>query len=240
MVNTVRVATHQGKVREKFIFSRSGNCQGIWKNVREIVKRGKCQGISCKDFVIHEITWFSDCKLNFWSSWLITLFPVVIKFDKWHYMSEKVSWVLSFWLKIPGNSRNSRSEMFNVVYFIESRITTLLLFILSSVFLTSVFWITHCFLIFTFIILITTCPSIPINSLWPSDTTWWHRFVSTLALVIVCCLKAPSHSLNQCWLIRNVLCMHLRTISKEGLMNLVHSSRLNFWNYYHSSHMPLS
>ena len=39
-----RVATRQGKVREKFIFSRSGNCQGIWKNVREILKRGKCQG----------------------------------------------------------------------------------------------------------------------------------------------------------------------------------------------------
>ena len=39
-----RVAAHQGKVRENFIFSRSGNCQGIWKYVREILKRGKCQG----------------------------------------------------------------------------------------------------------------------------------------------------------------------------------------------------
>ena len=39
-----RVATHQGKVREKYIFSRSWNCQGIWQNVREILKRGKCQG----------------------------------------------------------------------------------------------------------------------------------------------------------------------------------------------------
>ena len=40
----IRVATRQGKVRENFIFSRSGNCQGIWDNVREILKRGKCQG----------------------------------------------------------------------------------------------------------------------------------------------------------------------------------------------------
>ena len=39
-----RVATRQGKVMEKNIFSSSGNCQGILKNVREILKRGKCQG----------------------------------------------------------------------------------------------------------------------------------------------------------------------------------------------------
>ena len=32
------------KSRKKIFFSRSGNCQGIWKNVREILKRGKCQG----------------------------------------------------------------------------------------------------------------------------------------------------------------------------------------------------
>lgn len=39
-----RVHTRQGKVREKFFFSRSGNCQGILQNVREILKFGKCQG----------------------------------------------------------------------------------------------------------------------------------------------------------------------------------------------------
>ena len=40
-----------------------------------------------------------------------------------------------------------------------------------------------------------------LNSLWPSDTIWWHESRSTLALVMACCLMAPSHYLNQCWLI---------------------------------------
>ena len=39
------------------------------------------------------------------------------------------------------------------------------------------------------------------NSLWPSDAIWRHRSGSTLALVMACCLTAPSHYLNQCWLI---------------------------------------
>ena len=40
-----------------------------------------------------------------------------------------------------------------------------------------------------------------INSLWPSDAIWWERSGSTLAPVMACCLTAPSHYLNQCWLI---------------------------------------
>ena len=40
-----------------------------------------------------------------------------------------------------------------------------------------------------------------INSLRPSDAIWWHRSGSTLAQVMACCLTAPSHYLNQCWLI---------------------------------------
>ena len=43
--------------------------------------------------------------------------------------------------------------------------------------------------------------SLSINSLWPSDTKWRHRYGSTLAQVMACCLTAPSHYLNQCWLI---------------------------------------
>ena len=39
------------------------------------------------------------------------------------------------------------------------------------------------------------------NSLWPSDAIWRSRSVSTLAQVMACCLTAPSHYLNQCWLI---------------------------------------
>ena len=39
------------------------------------------------------------------------------------------------------------------------------------------------------------------NSLRPSDVIWQHRSGSTLAQVMACCLTAPSHYLNQCWLI---------------------------------------
>ena len=40
-----------------------------------------------------------------------------------------------------------------------------------------------------------------VNSLWPSDAIWRQRSGSTLAQVMACCLTAPSHYLNQCWLI---------------------------------------
>ena len=40
-----------------------------------------------------------------------------------------------------------------------------------------------------------------VNSLRPSDAIWRHRTMSTLAQVMACCLTAPSHYLNQCWLI---------------------------------------
>ena len=40
-----------------------------------------------------------------------------------------------------------------------------------------------------------------ILSLWPNDAIWRHGTRSTLAQVMACCLTAPSHYLNQCWLI---------------------------------------
>ena len=40
-----------------------------------------------------------------------------------------------------------------------------------------------------------------VNSLWLSDTIWRHKSGSKLAQVMACCLMAPSHYLNQCWLI---------------------------------------
>ena len=40
-----------------------------------------------------------------------------------------------------------------------------------------------------------------LNSLWPSDAIWRWRSWSTLIQVMACCLTAPSHYLNQCWLI---------------------------------------
>ena len=52
----------------------------------------------------------------------------------------------------------------------------------------------------------------PLNSLWPSDATWRHGSGSTLAQVMACCLTAPSHYLNQCWLIISKVHWH----SHEG------------------------
>ena len=51
------------------------------------------------------------------------------------------------------------------------------------------------------------------DSLGPSDAIWPQRCGSTLAQVMACCLTAPSHYMNQCWLI--ISGIHLRTISQE-------------------------
>ena len=51
-----------------------------------------------------------------------------------------------------------------------------------------------------------------VNSMWPSDAIWRQRSGSTLAQVMTCCLTAPSHYLNQCWLIISKVQWH----SSEG------------------------
>ena len=41
-----------------------------------------------------------------------------------------------------------------------------------------------------------------VNSLWPSDTIWQHRSMSTPTQVMAkCWMTTPSHYLHQCWLI---------------------------------------
>ena len=40
-----------------------------------------------------------------------------------------------------------------------------------------------------------------VSSLWPCYGIWQHRTVSILAQVRACCLTAPSHYLNQCFLV---------------------------------------
>ena len=55
-----------------------------------------------------------------------------------------------------------------------------------------------------------------LNSLWPSDAMWDHRSESTQAQSMACCLTAPSHYLNQYWLIINGICgIHLLPTSQE-------------------------
>ena len=47
-----------------------------------------------------------------------------------------------------------------------------------------------------------------VNSLWPSDAIWQHRSRSTLAEVMVCCLTAAVHYLNQYWRIISEVLWH--------------------------------
>ena len=55
-----------------------------------------------------------------------------------------------------------------------------------------------------------------VNSLGPSDATWWQRSGSPSAQIMACCLMAPSHYLNQFWLIiSKVEWHHLRASSQE-------------------------
>ena len=45
------------------------------------------------------------------------------------------------------------------------------------------------------------CIWLSFNSLGPNDAIWQQGSRSTLVQVMACCLTAPSHYLNQCWLI---------------------------------------
>ena len=50
---------------------------------------------------------------------------------------------------------------------------------------------------FMAILLRTPC----VNTLWPSGAVWWHTSDSTVSQVMAWCLLAPSHYLNQSWLV---------------------------------------
>ena len=50
-----------------------------------------------------------------------------------------------------------------------------------------------------------------------SDAIWRHRFWSTLAKIMACCLTAIIHCVNQCWLIICEVLWYLRAISQEKL-----------------------
>ena len=60
-----------------------------------------------------------------------------------------------------------------------------------------------------------------VNSLWHSDAISQLRSGSTLVQLMDCCLTAPSHYLNQCWLINWLRGMHPRAISQEVLWELL-------------------
>ena len=44
--------------------------------------------------------------------------------------------------------------------------------------------------------------------LWPSDAIWRHRSGSALVQAMACCLTAPNHCLNHCWLLISQVLWH--------------------------------
>ena len=77
------------------------------------------------------------------------------------------------------------------------------------------------------------------NSLRPSDTIWPHRSGSTLAQLMACCLTAPSHYLNQCWLTIIKVPWH----SPEGITirssaDTRHRNKIQFWIFKIDSRFP--
>ena len=63
------------------------------------------------------------------------------------------------------------------------------------------------------------------NSLWLNDTIWGHKSGSTLAQAMACCLTAPNHYLNQCWLIIRKVQRHP---SESNFTR--DTSAINHWN----------
>ena len=57
-------------------------------------------------------------------------------------------------------------------------------------------------------------------NLWPSDVIRWHRSGSTLAQVMACCLMAPSHYLDQCWLVINMVLWILPRAISQDMLNI--------------------
>ena len=80
--------------------------------------------------------------------------------------------------------------------------------------------------IYTFEITATS-PRERVNSLWPSDVICRQGSRSTLAQVMACCLTAPSHYLNQYWLMISEVLWH--SADKKFTEN---TSDIYHWNEF--------
>ena len=59
-----------------------------------------------------------------------------------------------------------------------------------------------------YLVLVSKWKKYFLNSLWPSDAIWQYSSGSPLTQVVPCCLTAPSHYLNQCWLVIKCILWH--------------------------------
>ena len=78
-----------------------------------------------------------------------------------------------------------------------------------------------------------TSVSYQFNPLWPSDAIWQHRFRSALAQVMACCLIAPSHCLNECWLITSEVQWNLpEAILQDNMYNSATTQSKLAWKLF--------
>ena len=77
----------------------------------------------------------------------------------------------------------------------------------------------------TFCLEICIISTYAIKSLWPNDAIWRQTSRSTLVQVMAYCLTAPSHYLNQCWLIIS----EVKWLSYEGNF-ISYASAINYLN----------
>ena len=72
---------------------------------------------------------------------------------------------------------------------------------------------------------------------WSSDAIWWQRSGSTLAQVMACCLMAPSHCLNQCWLSISEVSWHSPesnfTENAQDILSMIWAWKLWIWYFSH-------
>ena len=73
-------------------------------------------------------------------------------------------------------------------------------------------------------------------SLRTTDAICWHRHWSTLAQVMACCLTAPSHNLNHCWLKTRFI----STCISRNILGKLHIKKYFFLVFLVISQGPMS
>ena len=71
-----------------------------------------------------------------------------------------------------------------------------------------------------------------VMSLMLGNVTWRHTSGSTLIEVMACCLTAPCHYLNQCWLIAGGVQGHSHDVNLAGYQSINQSITPPVWQTY--------
>ena len=75
------------------------------------------------------------------------------------------------------------------------------------------------------------------NLLWPGDNIWRHKTWSSLVQVMTCFLTAPSHYLNQCWLIISEALWHSPKCNFPGNAHGIYPW-YEFENFWFNNNLP--